>query len=65
MSQDGLAIRVAITGFVIAGVVNSLVKGGMATLIGDRHVGSRVAVSLLASAVTGLATLWLLIWRTN
>ena len=62
MSQDELAIRVAVTGIVIAGAVNSLVKGGLATVIGGGHVGSRVGVPLLASAIAGLTTVWLLIW---
>jgi uncharacterized membrane protein (DUF4010 family) len=62
MSQDELAVRIAVTGIVIAGAVNSLVKGGMATVIGGGHVGARVGVPLLASAIAGLMTAWLLIW---
>ena len=62
MSQDELAVRVAVTGIVIAGAVNSLVKGGMATVIGGRQVGLWVGVPLLASALAGLTTTWLLIW---
>ena len=62
MSQDELAVRIAVTGIVIAGAVNSLVKGGMATVIGGGHIGSRVGVPLLSSAIAGLTTVWLLIW---
>ena len=50
MSQDELAVRVAVTGIVIAAAVNSLVKGGMATVIGGRDVGMRVGGPLLVSA---------------
>jgi uncharacterized membrane protein (DUF4010 family) len=62
MSQDELAVRVAVMGIVIAAAVNSLVKGGMATVIGDGQVGLRVGVPLLASALAGLSAVWLLIW---
>jgi uncharacterized membrane protein (DUF4010 family) len=62
MSQDELGIRVAVTGIVIAAAVNSLVKGGMATVIGGRQVGVRVAGPLLASAIAGLSVAWYLIW---
>jgi uncharacterized membrane protein (DUF4010 family) len=62
MSQDELAIRVAATGIVIAGAVNSLVKGGMATVIGGRQVGLRVGLPLMASAIAGLSASWLMLW---
>jgi uncharacterized membrane protein (DUF4010 family) len=62
MSQDELAVRVAVTGIVIAGAVNSLVKGGMATVIGGRQVGLRVGVPLMASAIAGLSASWLMLW---
>jgi uncharacterized membrane protein (DUF4010 family) len=62
MSQDELAIRIAVTGIVIAGAVNSLVKAGMAAVIGGRQVGLRVAVPLVASAIAGLSLSWLLFW---
>jgi uncharacterized membrane protein (DUF4010 family) len=61
-SQDELATRVAVTGIVIAAGVNSLVKGGMATVIGGRHIGMRVGIPLLTSAVVGLSTNWSLNW---
>jgi uncharacterized membrane protein (DUF4010 family) len=62
MSQDELAVRVAVMGIIIAAAVNTLVKAGMATVIGGRQVGLRVGVPLLASAVIGLLTAWFLIW---
>jgi len=62
MSQDDLAVRIATTGIVIAAAVNSLVKGGMATVIGGREVGVRVGVLLLLSAIAGLSVIWLLNW---
>jgi uncharacterized membrane protein (DUF4010 family) len=62
MSQDELAVRVAVTGIVIAGAVNSLVKGGMATVIGGRQIGLRVGVPLMASAIAGLSASWLMLW---
>jgi uncharacterized membrane protein (DUF4010 family) len=62
MSQDELAIRIAATGIVIAGAVNSLVKAGMATVIGDRRIGLRVGVPLVASAIAGLSASWLMLW---
>ncbi|MGD2055607.1 MAG: DUF4010 domain-containing protein, partial [Gammaproteobacteria bacterium] len=62
MSQDELAIRVAVMGILIAAAVNSLVKGGMASVIGGKQVGLRVAAPLLVSAVAGLLVAWFLIW---
>jgi uncharacterized membrane protein (DUF4010 family) len=62
MSQDDLAVRVAVTGIVIAAAVNSLMKAGMATVIGGRLVGLRVGVPLVASAIAGLSLSWLLLW---
>ena len=62
MSQNELAIRIAVMGILIAAAVNSIVKGGMATVIGGRKVGLLVGVPLLMSAVVGLPLAWLLIW---
>ena len=62
MSQDDLATRVAVMGIVIAAAVNSLVKGGMATVFGGRQVGLRVGVPLLTSTVIGLLATWFLNW---
>lgn len=64
MNLHDLALRVAVTGVVLAAAVNSVVKGGMAAAIGGRVVGVRVGLPLLASASAGLLSVWLLIWRT-
>lgn len=55
MSQADLAIRLAVSGIVFAGAVNSAVKAAMAFFIGGRALGARVAVPLVAAAATGLA----------
>ena len=62
MSQNDLALRMAAMGVVIAAAVNSLVKGGMATIIGGRDIGVRVGVPLLASAIGGLISAWIWLW---
>ena len=62
MSQDELAVRVAVLGIIVAAAVNTVVKGGMATFIGGRQVGLRVGLPLLASAVIGLLAAWFMIW---
>ncbi|MGD2062488.1 MAG: MgtC/SapB family protein [Nitrospirota bacterium] len=62
MSQDDLALHIAVTGIVIAAAANSLVKGGMATLVGGRSLALRVGLPLLASAVGGLVSIWLWVW---
>src|SRR3989338_505240 len=46
MSHDNLELRIAVTGIVIAATINSLVKGGMATVIGGRDIGLRVGLTL-------------------
>jgi len=62
MSQDDLALRVATLGVVIAASINSLIKGGMAIVIGGRDVGFRVGVPLLLSTIGGLVAVWLWVW---
>jgi uncharacterized membrane protein (DUF4010 family) len=46
-------------GLLIAGAVNSLVKGAMAGVIGGRTLGLRVGLPLLGGACAGLAAAWL------
>jgi len=60
MSGDDLALGAAALGVVIAGAVNSLVKGAMAGVIGGRAIGLRVALPLASAAAAGLvaARLW-------
>ncbi|MEE9493225.1 MAG: MgtC/SapB family protein [Gammaproteobacteria bacterium] len=59
MSQNDLALNIAVIGIIIAAVVNNLVKGGIATLIGGKAMGLRVGLPLLASAIGGLLSVWL------
>ncbi len=54
LSQGDVTVSVAVLGIVIAAAANTLAKAAMATVIGGRAVGLRVAVVLCASAVTGL-----------
>jgi uncharacterized membrane protein (DUF4010 family) len=64
MSQQEVALQVAAVGIVIAAGANSLVKGGMALVVGKARLGLRVLLPLgigsglaLAAAITGyLAT---------
>lgn len=62
MSQDDLALRVAAMGVLTAAAVNSLAKGGMATIIGGIDIGLRVGLPLLASALGGLISAWFWVW---
>lgn len=62
MSRGDLVLQVAVTGIVIAAAINSLVKGGMATIIGGRDIGVRVGLPLLGSAIGGLVSVWLWVW---
>jgi uncharacterized membrane protein (DUF4010 family) len=59
MSGEDLALTTAVLGVVIAGAVNSLVKGAMAGVIGGRAMGTRVALPLAAAAAAGLLSAWL------
>lgn len=59
MSDGDLALPIAVNGIVIAAAVNSLVKGGMAVVIGGSNIALRVALPLLASAVGGVVSAWL------
>jgi uncharacterized membrane protein (DUF4010 family) len=59
MSGEDLGLPTAALGVVIAGSVNSLVKGAMAGMIGGRVMGLRVASPLAAAAGAGLLAAWL------
>ncbi|HKK15851.1 MAG TPA: DUF4010 domain-containing protein, partial [Gammaproteobacteria bacterium] len=59
MSQHNLALHIAVIGVVIAAAVNSVVKAGMATVIGGSVIGLRVGLPLFASAIGGLISVWL------
>lgn len=62
MSEDDLGLPIAVTGIVIAAIVNSLVKGGMAMSVGGREIGQRVGLPLLGAAAGGLVSVWLWVW---
>jgi len=62
MSQQGLALPVAVTGVVIAAAVNSLSKAGIAAVIGGHRLALRVSLPLLASAICGPLSAWLWLW---
>jgi len=59
MSGEDLGLTTAAAGVVIAGAVNSLVKGAIAGAIGGRDMGLRVALPLAVAAGAGLAAAWL------
>ena len=59
MSQNGLAMDVAVIGIVIAASTNNLVKSGMVSVIGNRQIGLYVAGPMLLSLAAGLLAAWL------
>jgi len=59
MSIVDLPLDVAVLGIVIAASSNTLVKAALAIFIGGAGLGIRVLVPLLAAAVAGLTTAWL------
>jgi uncharacterized membrane protein (DUF4010 family) len=62
MSQTELVLPIAATGIVLAAASNSLVKGGMAIVIGGRRMGLQVGLPLMISAFGGLVSVWLWVW---
>lgn len=58
MSRTDTALALAGFGIVLAGAVNTVVKGLMALAVGDRALGWRVAGPLGLAAMTGLALTW-------
>jgi uncharacterized membrane protein (DUF4010 family) len=62
MSQDDLGLPIAVTGIVIAAIVNNLVKGSMAVFVGGREIGLQVGLPLLGAAVGGILSVWLWVW---
>jgi uncharacterized membrane protein (DUF4010 family) len=58
MSDGDLTARVAALGVVLAGAINSLVKGCIAAMVGGKETGLRVGLPLAASAVVGLLSAW-------
>jgi uncharacterized membrane protein (DUF4010 family) len=62
MGLDDLTIRVAASGIIVAAAVNSLVKAGMAAVVGGRAIAPQVVLPLVAAAVGGPISAWLWIW---
>ena len=58
LSEAGLAPGIAVHGIVLAGAVNSLIKGGIAFFIGGRRLGTRVVLPLATCALGGPALAW-------
>ncbi|XKH00350.1 MgtC/SapB family protein [Marinobacter nauticus] len=59
MSNNDLAMSVAVVGIVIAAAVNNLVKSGMAWSIGNRQTGLLVGGPMVLSLAAGLLVAWL------
>lgn len=59
MSLTSIDASTAVLGIIIAAAVNNLVKAGMATAVGTRPIGRRVAVPMLLSLAVGLTVAWL------
>jgi uncharacterized membrane protein (DUF4010 family) len=57
MSHAGLQAQTVVPAIVLAAAVNSLVKGGIAAMVGGRLLGLRVAVPLLVASAGGLVVL--------
>nr|MBS0021141.1 MgtC/SapB family protein [Gammaproteobacteria bacterium] len=62
MSQDELAVRMVVTGVVVAASMNSLVKGITAGFLGGKTLALRVGVPLWITAGLGLGALWWTMW---
>lgn len=62
LAGEGLSLRVATLGILIAAVANSLVKAGISLLAGTRQTGLPVLIVLLLASASGLCLAWL-DWR--
>ncbi|MGB8711714.1 MAG: MgtC/SapB family protein [Onishia taeanensis] len=60
MAEHSLALPTAVLGIVLAASVNNLVKAGLASVIGSRQLGWRVAGPMTVSLMAGLAVAWLI-----
>lgn len=58
MSLERIEPSTAVLGIVIAAAVNNLFKSGLATVLGTRHLGKRVALPMVASMGVGLTLAW-------
>jgi len=58
MSLEDLNAQVAATGITLAAVVNTLIKGSLASIIGGSYMGLRVGLPLAISALAGVVMLF-------
>jgi uncharacterized membrane protein (DUF4010 family) len=61
LSLSNLGLPTAALGIVLAAAVNSLVKAGIAGIIGGQAIGLRVGIPLLCSAAGGVSAAWWLL----
>lgn len=59
-SRNQLSVSTAVTGITIAAAVNSLVKGGMAAIIGHKRLGIRVMFPMFMAVISGLLVAYLI-----
>lgn len=60
MSRTDLPVNVAVLGIVIAASTNTLIKAGLAVVVGGRKMFLQVVLPLLITASAGLAVLWII-----
>ncbi len=60
MSLDDLPVAITATGIVIAGAVNTLVKAGLAGVLGSAELRLRVVLPLLGAVAAGLGVAWVI-----
>lgn len=60
MSRADLSLDVAVSGIVIAASTNTLVKAGLAVIVGGKNMALQVFLPLFMSAFTGLLVTWLI-----
>ncbi|SKA05014.1 Uncharacterized membrane protein, DUF4010 family [Oceanospirillum multiglobuliferum] len=61
MSRDGLALQTAVSGIIIAAIVNSLLKAGLAGFIGGSAMAWRASTPLISATLFGGITLLLVL----
>jgi uncharacterized membrane protein (DUF4010 family) len=62
MSREGLSIDTAVLGIIIAAATNGLLKAGMVSSIGGKHMSLFAAAPMIVSSVVGLATTFYLFY---
>ncbi|MGB5444680.1 MAG: hypothetical protein WBM99_04160, partial [Psychromonas sp.] len=60
MSRVDLSLDVAVLGIVIAASTNTLVKAGLAIIVGGKNMLLQVFLPLFMSASAGLLVTWLI-----